>query len=70
MSRQEEIVNTANKYYKGDEVSTFVVVAQWADNTMIEKAVKYLEVNFPDIENVGIGYKESFINNFRKAMKN
>lgn len=35
----------------------------------LEKAVKYLEVNFPDIENVGSGYKESFINNFRKAMK-
>jgi hypothetical protein len=41
MSRHEEIVNTANKYYKGDEVYTFVVAAQWADNTMIEKVVKY-----------------------------
>lgn len=35
----------------------------------LEKVVKYLEVNFPDIENVGSEYKESFINNFRKAMK-
>lgn len=35
----------------------------------IEKAVKYLEANFPDIENVGGWYKESFINNFRKAME-
>ena len=35
----------------------------------IAKAVKYLEANFPDIENVGGLYKESFINNFRKTME-
>jgi hypothetical protein len=35
----------------------------------IAKAVKYLEANFPDIENVGGWYKESFINNFRKTME-
>ena len=35
----------------------------------IKRAVKYLEANFPDIENVGEQYKESFINNFRKAME-
>ena len=35
----------------------------------IAKAVKYLEANFPDIENTGGWYKESFINNFRKTME-
>lgn len=35
----------------------------------IANAVKYLEANFPDIENVGGWYKESFINNFRKTME-
>lgn len=31
---------------------------------------KYFEkYDFPDIENVGSEYKESFINNFRKAME-
>ena len=35
----------------------------------IAKAVKYLEANFPDIENVGGLYKENFINNFRKTME-
>ena len=35
----------------------------------IAKAVKYLEANFPDIENVGGCYKESFINNFRKSLE-
>lgn len=35
----------------------------------IEKAVKYLEANFPDIENTGGWYKESFIKNFCKTME-
>ena len=35
----------------------------------IAKAVKYLETNFPDIENIGSWYKESFINNFRKVLE-
>lgn len=35
----------------------------------LEKVVKYLEANFPDIENVGSWYKENFINNFLKAME-
>ena len=35
----------------------------------LEKAIKYLEANFPDIENTGGWYKESFINNFRKTME-
>ena len=35
----------------------------------IKRAVKYIEANFPDIENVGSLYKENFINIFRKAME-
>ena len=37
MTRREEIEKAANEFYKGDKVSTFVVAAQWADKTMIEK---------------------------------
>ena len=37
MTRREEIEKAANEFYKGDEVSTFVVAAQWADKTMIER---------------------------------
>ena len=37
MTRREEIEKTAKEFYKGDEVSTFVVAAQWAEKTMIEK---------------------------------
>ena len=40
MTRRGEIEKVANEFYKGDEVSTFVVAAQWADKTMIEKACK------------------------------
>ena len=37
MTRKEEIEKAATEFYKGDEVSTFVVAAQWADKTMIER---------------------------------
>ena len=42
MTRREEIEKAANEFYKGDQVSTFVVVAQWADKTMIEKVEQWL----------------------------
>ena len=51
MTRREEIVKAAHKFYKGDEVSTFVVAAQWADRTMIEKATKWLFENVYDYLN-------------------
>ena len=53
------------KNYGGDEFVEELVNKQ----EFIEKAVKYLEANFPDIENVGGWYKESFINDFRKVME-
>lgn len=46
MTRREEIEKTANEFYKGDEVSTFVVAAQWADKTMIDKACEYAEAKY------------------------
>lgn len=63
MTRREEIIDTANKFYKGDEVSTFVVAAQWADRTMIDKAVKWLEENCT-VE----GQCIIKLDNFKKAM--
>lgn len=35
----------------------------------IKRAVKYIEANFPDIENVESWHKENFINSFCKAME-
>ena len=52
MTRREEIVKAAHEFYKGDEVSTFVVAAQWADRTMIEKAYEYAEARY-DLEYCG-----------------
>ena len=43
MTRREEIIKAAHEFYKGDEVSTFVVAAQWADKTMIEKVCDWLQ---------------------------
>ena len=51
MTRREEIEKVANEFYKGDEVSTFVVAAQWADKTMIEKATQWLFENIYDYLN-------------------
>lgn len=42
---------------------------EYQKRKFIEKAVKYLETNFPYIENIGGWYKESFINSFCKAME-
>lgn len=43
MKRKEEIENAAQKFYKGDEVSTFVVAAQWADKTMFNKVCDWIQ---------------------------
>ena len=34
----------------------------------IDKAIKYLEANFPTIDNVGKSYKDAFIQSFKNAM--
>ena len=34
----------------------------------LDKAIKYLEANFPGIDNVGKYYKDSFIQSFKNAM--
>lgn len=55
MTRRDEIEKAANEFYKGDEVSTFVVAAQWADKTMIEKACQWIT------EHIDIPYEGEFI---------
>ena len=62
MTRREEIEKAANEFYKGDEVSTFVVAAQWADKTMIEKACSILE----DMTEGRLGKR--FINEFKNKL--
>lgn len=60
MTRREEIVKAAHEFYKGDEVSTFVVAAQWADRTMIDKACDWLKKHYAPA-----GFVDGI---FRKAM--
>lgn len=38
-------------------------------DTFLEKACKYLDNNFPNIDHVGSWYKEGFIKQFKKAME-
>ena len=70
MTRREEIEKAANEFYKGDEVSTFVVAAQWADKTMIDKAcqwlMKYFVLDHEGMSPSGYGVFEYM---FRKAME-
>lgn len=85
MTRNEQILSEVQKHFINDtthiasKINAFVDGVKWADEhpkpgtvnkqEFIEKVVKYLEANFPDIENVGGWYKESFINNFLKVME-
>ena len=72
MTRREEIEKAANEFYKGDEVSTFVVAAQWADKTMIEKAVEWLNNNWREYvyqDGDGIVHFNHWESDFRKGME-
>lgn len=39
------------------------------DKRLIAKACEWLDINFPNIDNVGFWYKEGFIKQFKKAME-
>lgn len=67
MTRREEIEKAANEFYKGDEVSTFVVAAQWADKTMIEKAKAWVKSCF--IGPLGEGLANNISNEFAKYLE-
>lgn len=67
MARREEIEKAANEFYKGDEVSTFVVAAQWADKTMIEKACEWIQKEV--LEDYPYVIWPDVVEDFRKAME-
>lgn len=70
MTRTEEIEKKAHQVsYNTDEYESFIFGAEWADETMIKKACRYLDANFPEIDSVGTWYKKSFIENFKKTME-
>lgn len=84
MTREEEIKNFANNEYKDignetDYTSTaayegIIKGATWADNTMIAKACKWLNMNIMDYitegsrEGISPENQKQLIEDFRKAM--
>lgn len=74
MTRKEEIEKFAESQmdceYRDDSAYNGIILgAEWADETLIEKACRYLDANFPEIDSVGTWYKKSFIEEFKKAME-
>lgn len=79
LTRQEEIEKEAHRVsYNGDESTSFILGAEWADKTMIEKACKWLKENIDlvamDTVNARSGYHEivmmnDFERKFREAME-
>ena len=73
MTRREEITKKALELDTTNDIATFVVAAQWADKTMIEKSCQWIINNmhkYIKAKRLGI-----FVNNtgmasdFRKAME-
>ena len=79
MTREQEIENEAYRVSNNsDEFSSFVQGAEWADETMIKKAIKWIEENIDlvamDTVSARSGYHEivmmnDFEQKFRKAME-
>lgn len=79
LTRQEEIEKEAYRVSNnGDEYTSFIQGAEWADKTMIEKACKWLKENIDlvamDTVNARSGYHEivmmnDFERKFREAME-
>lgn len=66
MTRREEITKKALELDTTNDIATFVVAAQWADKTMIEKATQWLFENVYDYLN---SEDQERVESFRKAME-
>ena len=62
MTREQEIDNEAkrNFFLTKEEEIAFLIGAEWADRTMIDKACEWLSK---------ANYTETFVKKFRKAME-
>ena len=73
MTRREEITKKALELDTTNDIATFVVAAQWADKTMIEKACEWLKRNAEDYVltcyDKGELDSEGLLMDFRKAME-
>lgn len=67
MKREEQIEKEAKRVsYNSDEFNSFIQAAEWADETMIEKACEWL---IQQEEMIGISFENDFIERFKKAME-
>lgn len=71
---QQYFPDEANIWARGNIEAMFVSeacvrMAKYVEQELIKKACKYLDSNFPDIDNVGSWYKEGFIKQFKKVME-
>lgn len=75
MTREEQIENEAYRVSNnGDEFSSFIQGAEWADETMIDKVCKWLyksTYKHADDSRVSMIFEHTIdmIENFRKAME-
>ena len=75
MKRVDEIEKEAHRVSRnGDEFSSFIQGAKWADKTMIEKACNWLFKNtYKHVDDSRVHmtftYTADMIENFRKAME-
>lgn len=69
----KEAVEWADKHpkrYNQDELCDIQLeMMKQRDKRLIAKACEWLDINFPNIDNVGSWYKEGFIKQFKKAME-
>lgn len=67
MTRDEQIEKEARRAsHCSDEFTSFILGAEWADKTMIEKACEWL---IQQEEMIGISFENDFIERFKKAME-
>lgn len=67
MTRDEQIEKEARRAsHCSDEFTSFILGAEWADKTMIEKACEWL---IHQEEMIGISFENDFIERFKKAME-
>lgn len=70
MKREEEIEKEARRVSRGgDEYSSFILGAEWADETMIEKAIDILIDMSNDGYLIDIHNHEEFEKQFKKIME-
>lgn len=76
MTREEKIKKEAHRVScNGDEFSSFILGAEWADETMIEKVCDWIKTHIEEYYTYDVWKGDcidvdTLINDFKKAMQN